>query len=153
MSPFSANISWYERHETRTVIEWGIKLSHKRWACRQKYHQFSDMQVKYSLISLVSRGWMPPLRQGQRILPALQIRPVETCGERTDKPRNSSASLRHTEWCLARFQAPNELYFWFYCLTFTGGKKKYISNEAKGQDELGMYFPIMLRNEPSQNCT
>lgn len=61
-----------------------LKLSHKRGVCRQKYHQLPSTQVKYSLISLVSGDCMTTLRQGQPILPAWGIRPVETCGKGTD---------------------------------------------------------------------
>lgn len=64
-----------------------LKLSHKRWVCRQKFHQFPGMQVKYSLISLVSRDCMTTLRQGQPILPALGIRPVDTWGKGTDQTK------------------------------------------------------------------
>lgn len=61
-----------------------LKLSHKRGVCRQKYHQFPGTQVKHSLISVVSRDCMTTLRQGQPILPAPGVRPVETSGKGTD---------------------------------------------------------------------
>lgn len=82
---------------------------------------------------------MTVLRQGQTILPAGGMRSVETRGKGQTELKNSSASLRHTESCLTG--TPNELHFVFHCLTFTRGKRS-ISNEAKGQDEPGVYFPI-----------
>lgn len=100
-----------------------LKLSHKRGVCRQKYHQFPGTQVKYSLISLVSRDCMTPLRQGQPILPAPESDLLKGVEKGQTERKNSSASHRHTESGLAVFQTPNKLYFQFYCLTFTRGEK------------------------------
>lgn len=101
-----------------------LKFSHKRWVCWQKYHQFLGKQVKYSLISLMSGDCATTLGQGQPMLPSLGVRPVEMCGRKWQTElKNSSASLRHAAACLALFQTPNQLYFRFYSLTFTRGKK------------------------------
>ena len=61
--------------------------------------------------------------------------------------KNHSASLRRTTSSPVLFQTSKELNFQFYSLTFTRGKR-YISNEAKGHDDLGVYFYITLRNKP-----
>lgn len=110
------------------------------------------MQVKYSLILLLSRDCLTTLRQGQPILPALGIRPVENVRKRERTEEQQCLPQTHGIMAGCVFNT-NRTIFSILLSDIYQRKKRYISNEAKGHYELGVYFLITLRNDPSKNCT